>query len=57
MDASVVYTPLHDDRFISKLFLGGGGREVTYLRLEIVHKGEKYPLINTSRMQKIEIVG
>ena len=27
------------------------------LKLEIVHKGEKYSLVNTSRMQSIECVG
>ena len=52
-EASVKYTLLHKNEFIFKLLLGEG----TYLKFEIVHKGEKYSLRHTSRMQNIEFVG
>ena len=53
MEASIIYTPLYDIKFILKPFFGGGG---TNLKLEIVHKGEMCSLRNTSRMQNIDFV-
>ena len=52
MEACVIYTNLHDNKFTLKLF-----REGMYLKFEIVQKGEKYSLRNISRMQNIEFVG
>ena len=52
MQASVIYTPLHDKKFLLKFFLDGSD-----LKFKIGHKGKKYSLRNTSRMQNIEFVG
>ena len=52
MNASVVYTTLHDIMFIFKLFLEG-----TYPKLEVLHNGKKLTLRNTSHLQNFEFVG
>ena len=51
--ASGIETSVQDNKFLLTLFLW----EKTYLKLEIVHKGEKCSFRNTSQMQKIEFVG
>ena len=54
MQASVIgIYPLHDIKYLLKFFWGDG----TDLQFEVRHKGEKYFLRNTSRMQNIEFVG
>ena len=54
METSVTYTPSHDNTILLlKFFL----RNVPYLKLEIVHRGEKYSLRSTSLKQKFEFVG
>ena len=53
MHASVIYTHLHDNNFLLKVFLWDG----MDLKFEIGHKGGKYSLRNTSRMQNIEFAG
>ena len=52
MKASVINTPLNDDKFILKFLLGK-----TYLRLEIVDTGGNFSLRNTSFMQNTEFFG
>ena len=52
MEPGVINTPLHDNKFLLKLFCEG-----SYLTLEFVYKGEKYSLRNTSRIKNIETVG
>ena len=52
MEAIVIYTPLHDKKFILKFFFKG-----TSLKFETVHKDEQYSLKNTSRMQNNEFDG
>ena len=52
MEASVIYNHSHDVKLILKFFFSYGA----YLKFEIVHKGEKYSLTNTSRMQNFEFV-
>ena len=51
MQASVIYTPLIVNKFILIFFNG------VDLEFENGHKGEKYSLRNTSRMQNIDFVG
>ena len=53
MQASLIYIPLHDKKYLLKVFFGDGKN----LKLEFGHKGEKYCLRNTSRMQNIEFIG
>ena len=53
MEASVRYTPIHNNNILLKFVFG----EITYLKLEILHNAEKYSVRNTSRMQNIEDVG
>ena len=53
MPASVIYTPLRDNKTFLKVFFWEGAD----LKFEIEHKGENYSLRNTSRIQKNEIVG
>ena len=52
MQASVIYTPLHANKFLLKVFFWDGAD----LEFDIEHYGEKYPLRNTSRMRNIEFV-
>ena len=52
MQASVIYTPLYDSKFILKVFFWDG----TDLKFETGDKGEEHSLRNTSRMQNIEFV-
>ena len=54
MEVSVIYSPQLDNIMLMKFFFFF---EVAYLQFEVVHKGEKYSLRNTSRMQSIESVG
>ena len=51
-NAGQCYMHLLYDEFILKFFFW----DETYLRLEIGHKGEKYSLRNTSRVQNIDLV-
>ena len=51
-EASIINTPLRYVKLLFKLFFDG-----TYLKLEYVHKDDKYSLRNTSRIQNIEFVG
>ena len=48
-----MHTALQDNKFLMKFFYWEG----TYLKLEFVHKDEKYSFRNTSRKQNIEFVG
>ena len=52
MQASVIFTPLHDNNFLLNFF-----GDQTNLKFEIGHKVEEYSLRNTSRIQNNEFVG
>ena len=47
MQTSVIHSPSHENKIILKVSFWGG----TDLKVEIGHKGEKYSMRNTSRVQ------
>ena len=53
MQAGVIKNPLHDNKFLFEVFFGDGME----LKFEIGPKVGKYFLINTLRMQNLELVG
>ena len=53
MEGSVINNPLKDNKFPLKFFRWEGN----YLKLVIVHTGEKCSLRNSLRMQNTELVG